>query len=165
MSRAQLHPAQSGVQIPIVPMLDVTFQLLAFFIMTYHPSTLTEGAVEFNLPSQNGTSAPEVTLSAPDDFQLPVTILVEGFRDDNNAGHVRSIRVDTLTGPVVAQDAAALKRALRQVREVGTKAPPVQIRVETCVAYAYVIEVVDACVAAGYDRVGFATPPDLGEGR
>jgi biopolymer transport protein ExbD len=167
MSRAQLRPITSGVQLPIVPMLDVTFQLLAFFIMTYHPSTLTEGAVEFNLPSQGRAQPPEQVMTplSPDDFQAPVTVLVEGFRDDNNAGHIRSIRVDTLTGSITARDTAALKATLRQVRDAGTTAPPVQIRVETCVAYTHVFDVVDACIAAGYDRVGFALPPDLEEGR
>lgn len=48
------------VEIPITPMLDMAFQLLTFFILTYHPSP-TEGQFSMNLlPAQ-----PAVSMDAP----------------------------------------------------------------------------------------------------
>src|SRR5947209_1976009 len=47
---AKKDPAP-GVVLPITPMLDMAFQLLTFFIMTYHPSQL-EGQVDLLLPSK-----------------------------------------------------------------------------------------------------------------
>jgi biopolymer transport protein ExbD len=38
-----------GVVMPITPMLDMTFQLLFFFILNYHPNAL-EGQMELALP-------------------------------------------------------------------------------------------------------------------
>src|SRR5208283_5160419 len=43
MSRKRAaNPAPQGVQLGMIvtPMLDMSFQILAFFIMTYHPSAL-----------------------------------------------------------------------------------------------------------------------------
>jgi len=42
--------------LPVTPMLDMAFQLLAFFVMTYHPSDL-EGQMDLSLPSENITQA------------------------------------------------------------------------------------------------------------
>ena len=48
------------VEIPITPMLDMAFQLLTFFILTYHPAP-TEGQFSMNLlPAQ-----PAVSMDAP----------------------------------------------------------------------------------------------------
>ncbi len=48
------------VEIPITPMLDMAFQLLTFFILTYHPSP-TEGQFSMNLlPAQ-----PVASMDAP----------------------------------------------------------------------------------------------------
>ena len=38
------------VDLPIVPFLDMSFQILFFFIMNYHPSAL-EGQMDLNLPA------------------------------------------------------------------------------------------------------------------
>ncbi len=51
---------QEDVEIPITPMLDMAFQLLTFFILTYHPSP-TEGQFSMNLlPAQ-----PVINMNAP----------------------------------------------------------------------------------------------------
>lgn len=48
------------VEIPITPMLDMAFQLLTFFILTYHPAP-SEGQFSMNLlPAQ-----PAVSMDAP----------------------------------------------------------------------------------------------------
>ena len=51
MRRRELK-ADKGVEIdlPIVPFLDMSFQILFFFIMSYHPSAL-EGQMDLSLPA------------------------------------------------------------------------------------------------------------------
>ena len=39
--------------LPITPMLDMSFQLLAFFIMTFKPAD-TEGQIALTLPKDEG---------------------------------------------------------------------------------------------------------------
>ena len=53
-------PNESKVQLPITPMLDMTFQLLFFFIVNFKGmSTATiEGQMDMALPSQQSTSNP-----------------------------------------------------------------------------------------------------------
>src|SRR4051812_18317861 len=50
MLRRKKYTAEGGVDLGIIitPMLDMAFQLLAFFIMTYHPSP-SEAAVDGTL--------------------------------------------------------------------------------------------------------------------
>ena len=54
MVRTLSSSAGPGFELPITPMLDMAFQLLAFLIFTFQPQTLTEGKVEFTLPRQPG---------------------------------------------------------------------------------------------------------------
>jgi biopolymer transport protein ExbD len=44
--------------LPITPMLDMSFQLLAFFVTTYNP-TPTEGHIDVGLPNQVGGATPK----------------------------------------------------------------------------------------------------------
>src|SRR5947209_4044001 len=56
--------------LPITPMLDMSFQLLAFFIMTFQP-TKTEGQIMVALPKQKGGA--ESTPSAIDKAEEPLS--------------------------------------------------------------------------------------------
>src|SRR5437588_7477245 len=72
-----------GVQLGLIitPMLDMSFQLMAFFIMTYHPSAL-EGHIDGNLlpptlVAENSKSATTSDLPAVDEEpQLQDVVLV-----------------------------------------------------------------------------------------
>ena len=56
------------IEIPITPMLDMAFQLLTFFILTYKPAP-SEGQFSMNLlPAQPAT---EITKEAPKDNATP----------------------------------------------------------------------------------------------
>jgi biopolymer transport protein ExbD len=61
--------------VQIAPMLDMAFQLLTFFILTYHPMP-TEGQFVMNLlPAQPATSAAaDAPTDAADDRKLPASL-------------------------------------------------------------------------------------------
>ena len=44
--------------LPITPMLDMSFQLLSFFILTFHPMP-TEGQLSINLPKIDAADKPQ----------------------------------------------------------------------------------------------------------
>ena len=80
-SRAESGPE---VELPITPMLDMAFQLLAFFILTYHPSAL-EGQIRLALPAAGQAKAKSVldidptTISDPDaEPPSELTIVIKG---------------------------------------------------------------------------------------
>src|SRR5262245_14504471 len=62
------------VYLPIVPMLDMSFQLLFFFIITFNPGQ-REGQMAMNLPATGEAKAKkqeDVNLDKPSDTELEV---------------------------------------------------------------------------------------------
>src|ERR1700681_756958 len=74
------------INLPITPMLDMSFQLLTFFIFTYHPSAL-EGQMEMNLPREAPAAAKNTADIQPStsdtDLPLPsdVTVIIRTSQD------------------------------------------------------------------------------------
>src|SRR5580704_14962561 len=50
--RRKRSDAPTEVNLPITPMLDMAFQLLMYFILTYHPSAM-EGQMDLSMPQKN----------------------------------------------------------------------------------------------------------------
>ena len=53
MSRRSQGTESVEPDLPITPMLDMSFQLLAFFILTFKPAP-TEGQIAMTLPKEEG---------------------------------------------------------------------------------------------------------------
>src|SRR5947209_12798125 len=68
------HPPGGGVNLGLIitPMLDMSFQILAFFIMTYHPAAM-EGHISGNLtPPEDFLKKSKDTPSLPTDPPPPI---------------------------------------------------------------------------------------------
>ena len=98
--------ADSKVALPITPMLDLTFQLLFFFIVNFRPADL-EGQMEMALPSENVTQAKnekDVNKEAkPEkdpllDLKSDLTVRVSTQQGENSQGGISSISVQGLEG-------------------------------------------------------------------
>jgi biopolymer transport protein ExbD len=65
--------------LPITPMLDMSFQLMAFFIFTFRP-TPTEGQIAMSLPKQEGgaDAIPSPTDEKPEVFVVHVEAASNG---------------------------------------------------------------------------------------
>ena len=90
------------VELPITPMLDMAFQLLAFFILTYHPSAL-EGQVALALPAAGQAKAKDLKdVSAdaiPDvDIEPPSEMTVVIKRRQGGDGPPDHYLIETLQG-------------------------------------------------------------------
>src|SRR4051794_3992748 len=142
MSSRRHQPREAGgvnLGLIITPMLDMSFQILSFFIMTYHPSAL-EGHIAGSLapPEKVATKAPEnVTLaeippSVDPDLILPEiqeapTVIVRTDRNDpGTPAKVYLKRDKTQTDPAEVADAvttnwkqakADLSRELHRVKK------------------------------------------------
>jgi biopolymer transport protein ExbD len=68
---------EEDVTLPITPMLDMAFQLLMYFILTYHPSAM-EGQMDMSMPQKatSGTpgGAPDPMAEANPDKDLDVPL-------------------------------------------------------------------------------------------
>ena len=140
------------VTLPITAMLDMSFQLLSFFILTFHPMP-TEGQLSVNLPKIDASEAPEKDPTPPEDKKDEYTIAVNSSAD----GGVSNI---SLKGPSGSQDIKNLAELLDQLKAI---APPagkkreegVSITIESAddLKYARLIDLMDLCKRAGYETV------------
>ena len=169
-----------GVQLNMVitPMLDMTFQLLFFFVLMFKPQELLEGKMDFNLPASGEARAQQQTvdLEKPSDIELalPAEITVEIQTQNSGTkenpvlgdGNITGINIKAGTGDGVAirpPTIEALEEHLRKKRaDLSMKnTDDIKIQAASKLKYMFVVQVMDACLRAGFQRVGFAAPPDL----
>lgn len=160
-----------NLNIVITPMLDMTFQLLFFFVLTFKPAQAMEGKMEFSLPASGEARAmrPEdVDPNKPSDadLALPAQLTVVVKTQNTGAvgdGNISALIVKSVDGEQAVPNLAALEEYLRRKREgeqISNKAD-IKIEADSKLKYAGIIEVMDACIRSGFERVGFNPPPDM----
>src|SRR5271166_5105788 len=109
--RPKKKPKSEGPNVPIAPMLDMAFQLLTFFVLTYHPAPQEGQFVMSLLPAQPATAAaaaPANEAAASNDIPVSLrtlpTILKAG-----DGGSLGQILVEQNPVP---NDPAALEQTL-----------------------------------------------------
>lgn len=137
--------------LPITPMLDMTFQLLAFFITTFNP-TPTEGHLDLALPKQEGgaaTAPPSISIDEEDEFTVQV--------DSTAGGAIASIKVlekGAAEGRDLGTDSATLFNFLKErFAAKGGKAGKLRLEMGETLNYQYVIKLIDEATRAGYKQV------------
>jgi biopolymer transport protein ExbD len=146
-------------------MLDMAFQLLMFFILTYHPSAL-EGHMDLTLPAAGEAKAkqePEVDPSKSDtELELPsqMTVIVKAAPD--GSGGLDKLLVQQPAGERPIDSLEKLLEFLKEARKELTNQDDVKIQADSKLKYTFVMEVMDVCTRAGFRNVGFAPPPDFG---
>lgn len=145
-------------------MLDVVFNILAFFVMTFSPP-LAERNFDVNLPppraqtGQGGPGSVELPTEEPQLFQ-ELAITLSAAPDGKLAG----IRLEQKLVPIVGPGGAgALARELRATAGALGGAGQGKIEAATIIAppnlqYNYVIPIVDACYQANIKKINFAEP-------
>jgi biopolymer transport protein ExbD len=155
MSRRKQKKHDAGFvepDLPITPMLDMSFQLLAFFITTFNP-TPSEGHLDMSLPKVEGGQAsvdtPPPSLDEDSD-ELTVTI------DATSKGEIGQITIreknDTAGRPLGA-DSKNLFDALKA--RLKDKGKPCKVKLEMAdnLIYKLVIKLMDEITRAGYKQV------------
>ncbi len=169
----------SKVQVPITPMLDMTFQLLFFFLLNYHP-TAAEGQMDLALPTEkpkvnqtNKSEVPDKTLGEDELDEPPeVTVIIKAVQgdDSDNAGQISAISVqlkegttpiDVPEGGTMKDLLAALQERLKQVRETVGNKNDIMMKGERKLKWQYIVKVRDACEKAGFINAHFSPPSDL----
>jgi biopolymer transport protein ExbD len=154
--------------LPVTPMLDMAFQLLAFFVMTYHPSDL-EGQMDLNLPSENITQAPKPEDVKPDaasdkkPLELPanLTVIVRTQRDNVNNGLISGLTLQDDAGPQQVDNLAKLRDELKKRHATVANNENIRIQGDSKLRWDAMVEVMDVCQQAGFKNISFVAPPDL----
>ncbi len=143
--------------LPITPMLDMSFQLLAFFIMTFKPAD-TEGQIALTLPAEQGgpnaLSIPSPTDTNPpihyivrvqstDDGKIAgITLMVEGAADTKGT--------DLGPNPTAFRD--ELKKLSQQLTAQG-KTGKVTLELADKLVQGHVVQLVDIGVRMGFSDI------------
>lgn len=154
MSRKRQRREETPVDVtlPITPMLDMSFQLLSFFIITFHPMP-TEGQLSVNLPKVDAADKPQDDPTPPEDKKDEYTVTLIA----SSSGDLASISMKGPTGEMGnIRNTADLYDQLKKIpKPPGKGAEGVSITLEASndLTYARLIEVMDLAKKAGYDSV------------
>jgi biopolymer transport protein ExbD len=143
--------------LPITPMLDMSFQLLAFFIMTFKPAD-TEGQIALTLPKEEGT--PNATAApSPIDDNKPRQFIVRVLAADNGTIAQMTLIEEgsadakgTDLGPNVATYRDELKKLSAQLTAQG-KTGKLTLELGDKLIEAYVVQLVDTGVRNGFTDI------------
>jgi biopolymer transport protein ExbD len=153
--------------LPVTPMLDMAFQLLAFFVMTYHPSDL-EGQMELSLPSENiskANSPEEVKTEAAVDKDKPVelaanlTVIVRTQRDNVNNGLISGMQLQEDSGSHAVETLDKLRDELKAKHSTVENKDNIKIQADAKLKWEEVVKVMDVCQQAGFKNISFVPPP------
>ncbi len=177
MSRKPRGGEAAEVALPVTPMLDMTFQLMFFFIATYKPITALEGQMEMALPSKSDIAAKTQAEVAPkesnkEEIDVPsvFTVILRSQRGQGPElnGLISSISVrdnagtDALQGDTINEKFNALRAKLKGVQDVKLDKNKVKetVRVEADgnMRWSEVVRVMDICTEVGF-QVSFIAPP------
>lgn len=143
--------------LPITPMLDMTFQLLAFFIMTFQPAP-TEGQIALTLPKDEGgpsaSAPPSIT-----DTNKPVHYIVRVTAADN--GTIEKITIsEEGSAAAVPTDLGASVEAYRDrltalAAQIAAqqKTGKVTLELGDKLLESYVVQLLDTGIRAGFTDI------------
>jgi biopolymer transport protein ExbD len=161
------HDKPAKVEIPITAMLDMSFQMLIFFIMNFNPSDL-EGQMDMALPAKTEAVSKEKENPDPkssdseEDTKLPadLTVLVRTDRDGPNKGQINQLVVRDKSGDTTIPTLEKLTAHLNNAKDQLSNKDEIKIEADSQLQWARVVEVMDAARKAGF-TTGFGPPPDL----
>lgn len=143
--------------LPITPMLDMSFQLLAFFIMTFKPAP-TEGQIALTLPKEEGGPS-AMTIPSPTDENKPKHYIVRVAAADNGTIERMTIMEEGAADPQgkdlgadVAKyhaELAALSAQLEREKKTGK----VTLEMGEKLIQEYVVQLVDQGIRAGFNDI------------
>jgi len=155
-SRRSRHKAgePTAPDMPIVPMLDMSFQLMSFFILTFRPMP-SEAQLALSLPKETGGGAAVPTMNIDAEEE---DVIIQVFAADN--GNVVSLKAASKNGDVdLGSDTSKLfkylqdKAASVKAGDPAKKAPKLKFEIAERLNYQFVIKLLDEGRRAGYDRI------------
>ncbi len=144
--RSKRKKDSPAMQPPLTPMIDVTFQLLLFFLLTCEFRE-TEGLIPGTLPAKGNVMQNQEIDPPPD----PIRIRIRPSMDRTAASY-------ELTGvSVVISTPAELHGHLKARQDrLGSKDVPVIILPTSDVPWEFVVEAFNQAKRAEFNKIGFA---------
>jgi biopolymer transport protein ExbD len=190
MSQRTRHndPGSMGVNMGLIitPMLDRSFQVLSFFIMTYHPSALEAHVNGKLVPPSNplikgkekNTPTDEQLIPDSDpDLEASLQVVVKAIppggvertRSDGQPAqiYIKKSEDADLGAPIADTDEPlddSLKKLKARLKEAlagpaATMKGNLRLDCGGDMKHRYVMEIFDICKGAGFQNVSFVAPP------
>jgi biopolymer transport protein ExbD len=176
-ARRQKAEGGSEVTLPITPMLDMTFQLLFFFIISYymfqkdHPKMVIEGQMDLSLPTEAAEAkakdqddsdihAPSHTdATAEDLFKDAITLTVEA---EDRGDAIKVIHLKQAKLPEVDPPPANLAALSDKLKDIAQSPDALKqslwIQCDAKLQWSVAVQVMDVCRKIGYQKIGFLSP-------
>ncbi len=147
------------IEIQITPMLDMAFQLLTFFILTYRPAPV-EGQFALNLlPAQAVAKPSEVENpadSAPSDLPPALKSVTTTLKSDDSGNLASVVMGDNPVEPTKLKD-----EVKRLYKDPTLPFDQALIQVDPKLRYSELIKVIDVFSGEGVTKLSFA---EIGSG-
>jgi biopolymer transport protein ExbD len=157
-------------QVPVTPMLDMAFQLLSFFILTFHPDAQFEVEMDLALPQKESSKAADPAMIDPSNESNPnidpedladvPLISATAGNDPANAGKISTLSIEHLGSTRTLTDIDTLVKTLMSDVKAEDFKGAIRLRGDPKLKWSAVFEIMDACHKAGFKRIGFASPGD-----
>jgi biopolymer transport protein ExbD len=150
--RRKALDAPYEITLPITPMLDMSFQLLSFFILTYRPMP-TEGQLSINMPKLDATDNPIQDPTPPDEKKDEYFLSVHASSNGDVA--LLGLKGGAVNAEQIRNYADLLSQLKALPKPPGKGADGVSITIEAAndLNYSKLIEIMDICKKAGYESV------------
>jgi biopolymer transport protein ExbD len=139
--------------LPITPMLDMSFQLLAFFIMTFKPAD-TEGQIALTLPKEEG--GPPSAIPSPIDDNKPKHYIVRVDASDNGQIGKMTLTEEgsaNAAGTELPSVTAYRDKLMELSRGLAGKPGKLTLEIDAKLLQAYVVQLVDSGIRAGFSDI------------
>ena len=147
MVRRKKKSEMEGPEVPVAPMLDMAFQLLTFFVLTYKAAPV-EGQFVMNLlPPQPATSTAAAPSEASAANDLPATLrTLPVVLQADDAGRLAQVSIADME---VASDPASLAKELdRHLLDPDAPFDQTLIKIDPNLRYAELMSIIDAFTEA-----------------
>ncbi|HLW66573.1 MAG TPA: biopolymer transporter ExbD [Gemmataceae bacterium] len=145
------------VELPIVPIPDLSFQSMFFLVITFNVAGY-EGRLSLSLPSRGRTVRIGVPAPAAADagVDFPSDLVVSVRTEGDQRVHLAIRDGERI---MEAKDCRELTQQLSSRRAEPAVDPiSLTIDVDGQIKYSRLIEVLDACKRAGFENISFAMP-------
>jgi biopolymer transport protein ExbD len=142
------------VTLPITPMLDMSFQLLSFFILTFHPMP-QEGQLAINLPKPEAANVNQAE-QLPDDENKKDEYVVQVHSSSGD------IELLSLQGPAAKREAMKFNDLQDELKRIplpsgkGQNGVSITIEASDKLNYSRLIDVMNLCKFLGYENIGIS---------
>ena len=166
--RRRQHTPNTEPDLPITPMLDMSFQLMAFFILTFRPVP-TEGQLSLLLPDINSgapAAVEKIDEEKPDSYIATVAPTggvpsdITLVKDGETAG-VTFKMTSANQGSAMNDFYAALAEIVKKKKAEKSLLPKLELQFAEDVRYQFVIKMLDDAKLAGFEKI---SPNVLGKG-